>query len=128
MRKALTGAAGVFPPHGRYHHGMAVTGSDRLLFLSGQVGICPDGSVPSGITRQTEQLFANIECLLKEGGMDRSHLVKLTAYLLDPGDRATYMAVRDAWVAEPAPASTLLFVHALARPDFMVEVEAIAAA
>ena len=59
--------------------------------------------------------------------MNRSHVVRLTTFLLDPEHRAPFMAVRDGWVEAPAPASTLVFISALARPEFLVEVETIAA-
>jgi enamine deaminase RidA (YjgF/YER057c/UK114 family) len=106
---------------------MAVDGAKRLLFLSGQLGLAPDGSIPAGVTAQSEQVFANIDALLHEAGMSRANLVRLTTFLVDPADRAAFMAVRDRWVEPPAPASTLVFVRALARAEFVVEVEAIAA-
>ena len=53
-------------------------------------------------------------------------MVKLTTYLIEPDDRLAYMAIRDVWVVEPAPASTLIFIKALAIPAFRVEIEAIA--
>ena len=117
----------MFAPYGRYHHGIAVDGGSRLLFLSGQLGIAPDGSTPADLRAQAFQVFANIDALLEEAGLDRSHVVRLTTFLLDPADRGPFMAVRDAWVVDPAPASTLVFIQALARPEFLVEVEAIAA-
>jgi 2-iminobutanoate/2-iminopropanoate deaminase len=127
VRKPVTGEGRVFPPYGRYHHGMAVDGAGRLLFLSGQLGLAPDGSVPAGVTAQSEQVFANIDALLHEAGFSRTNLVRLTTFLVDPADRTAFMAVRDRWVEPPAPASTLVFISALARPEFVVEVEAIAA-
>ena len=54
-------------------------------------------------------------------------LVRLTTYLIDPRDRAAYMAVRDRFVGSPPPGSTLLVVAALADPRYRIEVEAIAA-
>lgn len=128
MRKPVAGKGTVFAPYGRYHHGIALEGAGRLLFLSGQLGIALDGSIPEGVAAQTEQAFANIDALLAEAGMNRGHIVRLTTYLLDPEARLPFMAVRDRWVNDPAPASTLLFISALARPEFLVEIEAIAAA
>jgi enamine deaminase RidA (YjgF/YER057c/UK114 family) len=59
--------------------------------------------------------------------MGTGDLVRLNAYLTDPNDRADYMAVRDRHVAPPPPASTLLVVRALARPEFKIEIEAVTA-
>jgi enamine deaminase RidA (YjgF/YER057c/UK114 family) len=128
MRKPVEGEGRVFPPYGRYHHGIAVDGAQRILFLSGQLGIAPDGSIPQDVRAQAEQAFANIEALLMEAGMNRSHVVRLSTFLLKPEHRADFMDVRDRWVEAPVPASTLLFVGALARPEFLIEIEAIAAA
>ena len=59
--------------------------------------------------------------------MGPGDLVRLNTYLTDPADRAAYGAVRDRYVAAPPPASTLVVVRALARPEFKIEIEAIAA-
>jgi enamine deaminase RidA (YjgF/YER057c/UK114 family) len=59
--------------------------------------------------------------------MGPGDLVRLNTYLTDPADRAAYGAARDRHVASPPPASTLVIVRALARPEFKIEIEAIAA-
>lgn len=115
-------------PFGRYHHAVEVVDSARWLFLSGQLGITADGQVPQGCEAQTRLIFEAIDRCLEEAVLHRGNLVRLNAYLVEPEDRLAYMKVRDAYVGDPPPASTLLFVKALARPEFLVEVEAIAAA
>lgn len=116
------------PPFGRYHQAVAAEGAERLLFVSGQLGIRPDGSVPEGVEAQAEQVFANIEACLAAGGFTRQQVVRLTVFLTEAEHRHGYMRVRDAWVADPPPASTLLIVKALVLPACKVEIEAIAAA
>lgn len=106
---------------------MLVERPGRLLALSGLLGIGPDGSVPASVSAQTELIFAGIDSALREAGMSRGHLVRLTSYLVDVADRPAVMAVRDAWVADPPPASTLLVVSALALPEARIEIEALAA-
>jgi enamine deaminase RidA (YjgF/YER057c/UK114 family) len=128
MDKRHLSPVAIRPPFGRYHHLVAVEGASRLLFLSGQVGIRPDGSIPEDVAEQTGLVFAAVDACLKEAGFGREHVVRLGAFLTEAEDRPRYMAVRDAWVADPPPASTLLIVKALALPAFKVEVEAIAAA
>lgn len=118
----------VRPPFGRYHHAVGTAGAERLLFVSGQLGMRPDGSVPESVEHQTEQAFANIEACLTAGGFSRQHVVRLTVFLTEAEYRHGYMRVRDAWVADPAPASTLIIVKALVLPACKVEIEAIAAA
>jgi enamine deaminase RidA (YjgF/YER057c/UK114 family) len=119
--------ATVKPPFGRYEHAVEVVGAGRLLFVSGQLGIRPDGSVPEGVAAQTEQALANVEACLEAAGFARRHVVRLTTFLTDAEDRPGYMAARDAWVADPPPASTLVIVKALVLPACKVEVEAMAA-
>ncbi len=115
-------------PFGRYVHMVEVAAADRLLFLSGQLGIRADGSVPDDVAEQAAQAFANIDACLKAAGLGRAHLVRLAVFLTEADYRIPYMQVRDAWVADPPPASTLIIVKALALPVFKVEIEAVAAA
>jgi 2-iminobutanoate/2-iminopropanoate deaminase len=115
-------------PFGRYHHAVAVEGAGRLLFLSGQLGIRPDGSIPEDVAGQAEVIFASIDACLAAAGFTRADVVRLTVFLTEAEHRESYMRVRDAWVGEPPPASTLVIVKALALPAFKVEVEAVAAA
>ena len=120
--------AGIRPPFGRYHHVVEVDGASRLLFMSGQLGIRPDGSIPEDAAAQAEQVFANIDACLQAAGFARRQVVRLSVFLTEADYRLDYMRIRDAWVADPPPASTLVIVKALALPAFKVEVEAVAAA
>lgn len=119
---------GVRPPFGKYHHLVEVGGAARLLFVSGQLGIRPDGSFPDDAASQARQAFANLDACLADAGMTRGQIVRLTVFLTESEYRLDYMRVRDAWVADPPPASTLVVVKALALPALKVEIEAIAAA
>ena len=117
----------VSPPLANYSHAVEVPRDARLLFLAGQVGIAPDGTVPTSCADQAELCFANILAILAEAGMGPGDLVRLNTYLTDLADRPAYGAVRDRHVAAPPPASTLVIVRALARPELKIEIEAIAA-
>ena len=125
QRRAVTPSS-IRPPFGRYNHAILVAGPPPTMHVSGQLGIAPDGSFPEDVAAQTERAFANLDAILLDAGLERRHVVKLTTYLIEPGDRLAYMAIRDAWVVDPAPASTLIFIKALAMPEFRVEIEAIA--
>lgn len=118
---------GIHPPLARYAHATEVPAGARWLVLSGQLGIAADGSVPPDIEGQAEICFGNIVAILEEAGMDVGDLVRLTTYLKDEADLTGYMKVRDRYVVDPAPASTLLVVSSFSRKQFMVEIEAIAA-
>lgn len=119
--------AEIHPPAAHYSHATAVPPNARWLYLSGQVGIAPDGTIPDDAAAQAELCFANIGAILRAAGMAPGDLVRLTTYLIDPRDRAAYMTVRDRFVGSPPPGSTLLVVAALADPRYRIEVEAIAA-
>jgi 2-iminobutanoate/2-iminopropanoate deaminase len=119
--------ADLHPPAANYSHATAVPPNARWLYLSGQVGIAPGGRIPGDTAAQAEICFANIEAILRQADMAPSDLVRLTTYLLDPRDRADYMAVRDRFVGSPPPASTLVVISALADPRYRIEVEAVAA-
>jgi enamine deaminase RidA (YjgF/YER057c/UK114 family) len=117
----------ISPPLANYSHAVEVPPNARWLYLAGQVGMTPDGTVPTSCADQAEACFANILAILAEAGMGPGDLVRLNTYLIDPADRAAYGAARDRHVAAPPPASTLVVVRALARPEFKIEIEAIAA-
>jgi 2-iminobutanoate/2-iminopropanoate deaminase len=119
--------AEIHPPAAHYSHATGVPGNARWLYLSGQVGIAPDGTIPVDTAAQAEICFANIGAILRAADMTPADLVRLTTYLIDARDRADYMAVRDRFVGSPPPASTLVAVAALADPRYRIEVEAAAA-
>lgn len=112
-------------PFGNYSHGVARGG---LIATSGQLGLAADGSIPPGVEAQAEICFANLHAILAEGGADFSHVLRFTAFVTRREDMAAYMAVRDRWTEGLAvkPASTLLIVTGFTRPEFLVEIEALA--
>ena len=119
---------GIAPPFGRYVQAVLVERPQRLLALSGLLGIRADGTIPASLEAQTEVILEAIDAALAEAGMSRSQVVRMATFLVDPEARVAYMALRDAWVAEPPPASTLIVVKALARPELLIEIEILAAA
>ena len=125
QRRAITPAT-IHAPFGSYNHALLVEGPPPTLHMAGQVGMTAEGSVPDSVAGQTEVVFANIQAILDAAGMQRRHIVKLTTYLTDAGFRALYMPIRNAWIAEPWPASTLVVVKALAEPRFLIEIDAFA--
>ncbi|MDB5408284.1 MAG: endoribonuclease family protein 15 [Rhodospirillales bacterium] len=120
--------SGVAAPTGPYSHAIETTGAARWLHISGQVGRAPDGSMADDIAGQSEQVWRNLVAVLAGAGMTTRNLVKVTAYLTRPEHTAAYGAVRSRFLGDARPASTLLVIQALAQSDFLVEVEAIAAA
>jgi enamine deaminase RidA (YjgF/YER057c/UK114 family) len=114
-------------PVGAYSHGIEIPPGARLLYIAGQVGITPDGAIPEDFQSQAEQAWRNIEHVLAAAGMGVEDLVKITSFLVREEDVAAYRRVLLRHLGEARPASTLLIVKALARPEFLVEVEAFAA-
>ena len=117
----------IHPPFANYAHGLEVPGGARLLFCSGQLGIGRDGVVPNDVEAQAHLCFRAIAAILGEAGMTFVDVVRLNAYVTSAEYLGGYMKVRDQFVSDPPPASTLMIVNGLARPEFKVEVEAIAA-
>ena len=118
----------IAPPFSRYSHGVETEGNVRWLHISGQVGVTPDGKLADGAEAQIEQAWRNVLNVLDAAGMGPRDLVKVTTFLINRADLATARAVRDRMLQGAEPASTLIFVASLASPDWLVEIEAIAAA
>jgi 2-iminobutanoate/2-iminopropanoate deaminase len=112
---------------GTYSDGMAASPNLRWIFTAGTPGMRPDGTTPEGITAQAEQAWINVLAILEQGGMGVADLVKVTHYLLRTEDIKPYAAVRAKFLGDARPASMLLVVPALVRPEFLVEIEAYAA-
>ena len=114
-------------PFARYSHGIEVAPGSRLVFCAGQLGIGPGDAAPETVEGQAERCFENIRAVLQEAGLDLSDIVRVNAYVTRREDMAGYMRVRDRMVGDPPPASTLMIVSGFTRPEFLVEVEAVAA-
>jgi 2-iminobutanoate/2-iminopropanoate deaminase len=117
----------IHPPFAPYSHGVELPAGQRLVFCSGQLGIASDGTIPPDCTGQARLCFDNIGSILREAGLGLEHIVRVNAYVSGREHLAAYMAVRNALFSAPLPASTLMIVSGFARPEFVVEIEAIAA-
>ena len=117
----------VAPPFSRYSQAIEAPAGLRWLHISGQVGVRPDGTVEQGFAAQAERAWDNLLTILAAAGMGPADLVKVNVYLTRAGDVVDSRRIRDAKLAGAAPASTLAVVAALASPQWMFEVEAVAA-
>ncbi len=115
------------PPFARYSHGVEVPAGKRLVLCSGQLGIGPDDSVPEDAGAQAELCFANIAAVLAESQLGLADIVRINTFVADRAFLKPYMEVRDRLFVDPAPASTLIIVSGFSRPEFKIEIEAIAA-
>ncbi len=126
MHKPLSPST-IHPPFAPYSPGVEVTSRSRFVFVSGQLGIAKDGTIPADCGGQAELAFANIAAILGEAGMGLKDIVRINAYVTGREHLAAYMQVRNGLFTEPFPASTLMIVSGFARPEFVVEIEAVAA-
>lgn len=126
MLKTITPAT-IRRPFANYAHAVEVPAGMRLLVLSGQLGIGVDETIPIGAEAQADLCFRNIAAILKEAGGGPDSVVRINAYVSGRQHLTGYMAARDRFVADPAPASTLMIVSGFAREVFVVEVEVLAA-
>lgn len=118
----------IAPPFARYAHGVLDPASG-LVATSGQLGLSPDGTIPEGAEAQARLCFSNIDAILAEAGTDRGRVMRVSAFVTDRAHMAGYMAARDAWLSDVdhLPASTLIIVSGFTRPEFLVEIEVLAA-
>lgn len=117
----------IHPPIGAYAHAVEVPDTAKTVFIAGQVGIDIDGNVPADFTAQADRAWRNLMAILEFNGMRMKDVVKITHFLTDAANIAAYGEVRAKYLGEERPASTLLIVAGLARPDLLVEVEMVAA-
>ena len=111
-----------------YAHGVELRSMARLLFLSGQIGVAPDGSLATHFEAQCEVAMTNIETLLAAGAMKQADIVKLVFYLTRAADLPTLGELRrKRWASPTPPAVTTLVVAALARPELLIEIDVTAA-
>ena len=99
----------------------------RWLVTAGTPGLALDGSLPADITGQAEIAWTHIVTMLQRAGMAVDDIVKVTQYLLNAEDIAAYAKVRSKFLGSVRPASMLLVVPALVRPEFLLEIEVQAA-
>ena len=120
--------AGISPPRG-YTHVLKTSGS-ATVYVAGQVALDAGGSIvgDGDLEAQTRQAYANLRLALAAAGAAPSDVAKTTTYIVHytPELREQLVAGRGDFFGERPPASTLVGVQALGRPEFLVEVEAVA--
>ena len=118
---------GVARQIGSYSDAVEVPQNARWLFTAGTPGLALDGTLPNDITGQAELAWAHIITILERAGMTIKDLVKVTHYLLRASDIPAYVKVRSRFLGDVRPASMLLVIPELVRPEFLLEIEAYAA-
>lgn len=117
----------VAAPVGHYSHGGFIKAGSDVLFLAGQVGIKPDGSTPTTLAEQAEEVFANIGRILKAKDMTFANLAKINIYVVSGQPISEVRAARTRYLGDHKPASTFIYVPQLADPKYLIEIEGVAA-
>jgi enamine deaminase RidA (YjgF/YER057c/UK114 family) len=109
---------------------VVVASGKRMVFVAGQVAVDPQGKVVGrgDLGAQAKQAFRNVVAALKSAGAGPGDVAKITWYVVNYSEtvRPTIVAARREVFGDHTPASTLIGVQALASPDYLIEVEAIA--
>ena len=116
----------VHAPVGSYSHTATVPAGTELLFISGQVGMRADGSIPASFAEQAEVVFENVSACLAAHGVGMQAVVKLNSFVVTGQDVQVMRAIRQRHLGEHRPASTAVYVPQLVNPAFLLEVEAVA--
>jgi 2-iminobutanoate/2-iminopropanoate deaminase len=120
--------ANVFPPYSNYAHAVEVSADSRLLFVSGLNGYETDGrTMPSDFESQAELVWRHLENILGDADMTIANLVSLRFYLAEPALDPANVAILKRRLGSHHAARTVICAGFL-EPDWLIEVEAIAAA
>ena len=113
-------------PSDLYSH---VVRTGNLVFIAGQVSQDADGNVVGGgdFQAQAAQAFDNLTRALASVGASLRQLVKITIYITDPRFRDPLREINRCYLPSDQPTSTLLVVAGLARPEYLIEIDAVAA-
>lgn len=108
-----------------FRYSPAVRAGD-LLFVAGQVGLRPDGSVPNDVSEQIELAFVRLGAVLEAAGARFDDLVEIVSYHVGMEQLATFREIKDRYVRQDFPTWTILGVATLARSTLKVEIKAVA--
>ena len=114
-------------PAAKFAHAVEVLPSARLLFTSGLTGVTIDGKLKEGCEAQAIQAWENLLEVLRDANMSAEDIVRITTYCINAEDNAVARQVREDTIPGYDKASTFLVVAALASPDCLFEIEAVAA-
>jgi 2-iminobutanoate/2-iminopropanoate deaminase len=120
---------GVHKPFAGYSHVVTAEGAQKLVFCAGQVAADADGKVlpPDDFEAQTRMVMDNLTKALAAGGAKLSDVVKVTIYICNQHDVPKARGILQNYFGGHPPGSTLCVLRGLANPNFLLEIEAIAA-
>jgi enamine deaminase RidA (YjgF/YER057c/UK114 family) len=124
-----TNPSNISKPFSNYAHVVTVEGAQKLVFCAGQVAADVDGKVlpPDDFDAQANLVMKNLQNALAAGGAKLSDVTKVTLYICNPHDVPKTRRILVDYFGDNPPASTLCILRGLANPNFLLEIEAIAA-
>ncbi|RRH80394.1 RidA family protein [Variovorax beijingensis] len=117
----------IFKPIGPYAQAIEATSVERLLFISGTMGLEPDGRLAGDFEAQATRVWSNIDATLKAAGMERTNLAKLTIWLADREDWRLGAEIRQRYLGDHKVAMSVVQAG-LVDSSWLIEVDAIAVA
>ena len=120
-------AVGVYPATDDYIHALEVRGAQRLLFVSGTMGLDAEGNPGRTLEEQLDLIWSNLRAILASADMSLDNVVRLTSYLTDPAYAEANAAARVAALGGRVIPTTAIVVQTLVS-SWLVEIEVIAAA
>lgn len=121
--KEFRNPQGVHEPVGAYSHQVEISGNERMLVVSGQIGMRQDGTIPDDMLEQIDVAFENVFRNLHAANMDVKDIVKITYYIAGESDMVKRRELVLSKLKGHKPCSTLVRVVALASPAFKVEID-----
>lgn len=117
----------VAAPMSPYSHGVSVPAGMRIVTTAGQVGITRDGVTPASVEEQLELIWQNTAAILAEDGLKLSDITSIRGYIVSRDALGAYRAAFRKYLGDVNPTSTLVVVKELVAPQFLVEIEVVAA-
>jgi len=114
-------------PVGAYSHAGWIKAGSDVLFIAGQVGLRPDGTLPETFAEQADEVFANLARVLSGNGLKPMHLVKMNLFVVYGQAANVVREARRKHFGDIRPASTFIYVPQLVEPKYLIEVEGVAA-
>jgi 2-iminobutanoate/2-iminopropanoate deaminase len=127
IEKRPLNAPDAVQPTGGYPQAVEVVGAKRLLFVSGQIPVRADGTLPKEFKEQARLAWANVEAQLRAAGMSLDNLLKVTIFLSDRAYNLENREVRRAVLGD-RPVALTVIITGIFDPAWLLEIEAVAAA
>jgi 2-iminobutanoate/2-iminopropanoate deaminase len=126
MKRDNINAKNAPQPRGGYAQAVKLENFEKLLFISGQIPMTPDDTLPEGFTAQARQAWLNVDAQLKAAGMSKADIVKVTTFLADRHHTMENREIRAEYLGALTPAMTVV-ITGIFDTAWLLEVEVVAA-